>query len=709
MMNLLLLIMASSILLLFQLGLTTAFQSSLPLSLSSIHPQQAVCQWPSTASASAAVVEETELIERTKDPPDDWDEQFEKLQSFKEEHGHCNFPQNASMELQKQYPTLASFCHRQRIDYMNLRADRRRSRRMGLTTFDRNARCCRLKEIGFEFHTQRAKWYDHYYELLQYRSDNGHLRVTESENSRLYAWIFRQRQIANGEDCPNRSEAHVKLLENIGFTWKSERKDALWMEKYQELVDSRNKHGHLLVDYKSKLYEWISVQRKRSNSLTDERKRLLDEIEFPWKGERFFDRWLAKYNELEEFHKIHGHCQPCYVQNLPLYDWVRTQRVHRDNGVLSTSQIQLLDDINFAWERKVTWRTMFAELVEYYNLHEHLQVNQGDDPELYDWMALQRKHYHDGIRKKKMSDISIEKLEEINFCWSQDWKERVWHEMYTEAVEFYKEHSHVRVKKKDNPSLYNWIATQGKRYKKTKGHKPLSEEELELLEQIDFVFFNNQPRMSWNVRYAELERYREENDGCFPDHRDDPKLNLWIRQQRKRLRSSYGYIPLSDEQKSMLESIDFPILPKGHDLRVWYEMYDELVEFWKRHGHFLVTQYEPENRKLLKWVDYQRSKYNGCGCVRALTNSEKYLLERIGFPWTSGFKEMEWQTTYAELVRFQQKHGHLQVTKREDRELYNWIKYQRDRYANKGPTKVPTHQIEQLNKIGFRWVTENDD
>ncbi|CAJ1965597.1 unnamed protein product [Cylindrotheca closterium] len=76
--------------------------------------------------------------------------------------------------------------------------------------------------------------------------------------------------------------------------------------------------------------------------------------------------------------------------------------------------------------------------------------------------------------------------------------------------------------------------------KETKGQKPQSQEELELLERIDFAFLENHSCMAWNARYAELERYREENDGRLPDHGDDPELNHWMRQQRKSLRSEYG-------------------------------------------------------------------------------------------------------------------------------------------------------------------------
>jgi len=114
-------------------------------------------------------------------------------------------------------------------------------------------------------------------------------------------------------------------------------------------------------------------------------------------------------------------------------------------------------------------------------------------------MATLRQRY-EGTLEPPLSYHQIESMEQLHFCWSRDGKIRSWHEKYTEAVEFYKQHGHVRVTKKNNPSLYNWVQTQEKRYKEKKGQKPLSQEELELLEQIDFPFFDDtEPRLAWGA------------------------------------------------------------------------------------------------------------------------------------------------------------------------------------------------------------------
>eukprot|EP00526_Cylindrotheca_closterium_P000992 CAMPEP_0113660858 /NCGR_PEP_ID=MMETSP0017_2-20120614/33127_1 /TAXON_ID=2856 /ORGANISM="Cylindrotheca closterium" /LENGTH=880 /DNA_ID=CAMNT_0000575527 /DNA_START=152 /DNA_END=2795 /DNA_ORIENTATION=+ /assembly_acc=CAM_ASM_000147 len=686
-----------------------------------------------------------------------------------------------------------------------------------------------LDDIGFEWELELydAKWMEKYNELLQYRTDNGHVRVKEKENAPLYSWILAQRFKRKGTitGYAKLSDTQIKLLDDIGFEWESVLTDVLWMEKYNELVDFKNKHGHLLVAYNAgTIYQWMHEQRQRREGrnrrspLSEEQIKLLDDIEFPWKADRYDSQWYNKYhelewfqqnhghcaprksthvrlswslaqrnkrktgvlsteqiqlldkiefpwelhkrakwlvmydelveycnqhghirvseeddselyewmilqrkryhgivktrtamtNELERFQQNHGHCAPRKKTHTRLYSWSLAQRSKRDKGILSAEQIQLLDKIDFPWEvnRGAKWLVIYDELVEYCNQHGHLRVSEEDDSKLYEWMALQRKRYHGIVKTRRaMTDNQIEKLEALHFwCWSLDWRERTWHAKYTEVVEFYKEHGHTRVDKKDHPSLYNWIQTQGKRYKELKGHKPLSEEELELLEQIDFPFFEDQPRMSWNNMYTKVERYREDNDGRFPDHKDDSKLNRWMRQQRYRMRNSYGYVALSDDQNELLKAIDFPMLPKGTDLRFWYERYDELVEFRKQHGHFVVGR--SENPGLCAWIDRQRSRYKGIwvgSTGMPLLKAEEYVLERIGFPWVSDRNEIEWQQVFEELVQFKKEHGHLKATTLQNPFLVKWIHYQRKKYDGSVPSELSPDQIERLENIGFHW------
>jgi len=768
---------SAMLLLLLPLGQTDALQQQRPLNPLTTQRQISFHR-PISYLRSAAVVEETDLTEAEETQiAYDWDEQFQQLLSFKAKYGHCNFPQNASAELTKAYPTLARFCHDHRLEYPRMRRNRLKNHdhRMTLKTFDRQVRFSRLDEVGFAFSLNGAAWYEKYQELADYkklhghllvrfqeerplydwmihqrhnrqnltetRTDllnrldfpwentgkvdwmdmynqlvdfhkkHGHLRVKRESNVSLHCWIYNQRYRQNGDGSTGTplTVDQIRLLDEIDFTWEPNLYDSLWYGKYNELVDFKNKHGHCQMQNDDPLCRWIRLQRRRragnrnTAPLSNEQIRLLDDIEFPWEPEFLDAKWRDNYQKLAQFRKKNGHSQPRCSTHTHLYHWSQDQRKKHEKGLLPTEQVQLLDKIDFPWQsNRKDWTKMYKELVEYSNEHGHLQVNRDDSPSLYDWMTVQRQRYH-GTSKPSLSDVRIEKLEEVHFCWSLDWRERVWHEKYTEAVEFYKQHGHVRVSKKDNLALYNWIQMQGKRYKGTKGQKPLSAEELELLEQIDFSFLQKRPRVAWNAMYGEVERYRKEKGGRFPtSHKDDPELNRWVRQQRKRMRCEYGHVPLLDEQKSLLESIDFPMESKEPSRRKWNERYDKLAGFWKEHGHFLVKR--RENLSLHLWVTRQREIYKrSSGREELLSKSRIYLLNRIGFPWTSDRLDKEWQMRYDELVQFLEEHGHFPESLSGHPKLYKWVERQRARYKGIGASGIPEHQIEQLEKIGFRW------
>lgn len=712
-----------AILLLLHLGLTAAFQQ-IPISrLSPIYSVSLHCPTtPSRLLAVPALGDETDLKineEFKVGALDSWDDQFEELLSFKKDYGHCNFPQNASADLKKLYPTLATFCYNNRIEYRNTLRQRDVAVKMDLSSFDRAVRMRRLEDTGFEFNRKRALWYDRYHELVEFRRANGHVRVNRS-NLSLYQWVSVQRSSRRGAKSRSTlSNLKIELLDRIGFEWQSELYSDMWTAKYNELVDFRNQHGHLNVGSHGSLYSWIKFQRKRRagkklcTALSLEQIRLLDEIEFAWKAERDDERWNDKYNDLAKFRQTYGHCRP--AANLEvLYHWSETQRSKRKKALLSKEQINLLDEIDFSWEKKRPhWNKMHDELIEFYNEYGHLQVNHKKYPSLHDWMDIQRKRYHGAAKrdanqaaKLSIPEIQIEKLENVNFCWSLDWRERVWKETYTEVVEFYKQNGHIQVTENENPSLYNWIRAQEKRYKEMEGHKPLSKEELELLEQIDFSFFENQPRTTWDEMYAEVDRSRKENDGYFPSHKDDPSLSCWMRQQRMRLRCACGYAPLSDQQRALLESIDFPKLPNGREGRAWYAKYDKLVEYKNQHGNFLVER--KEDVSLYGWVETQRARYKGVHRhQRALIRSEIYLLERIGFPWANDRYEADWQMRYDELVQFWKKHGHLRVPRRSNRCLFDWLSNQGQRYRGRGYSEMSTQQIKKMEEIGMRRSTKD--
>jgi len=117
------------------------------------------------------------------------------------------------------------------------------------------------------------------------------------------------------------------------------------------------------------------------------------------------------------------------------------------------------------------WQNMFARFLEYKRRYKHCFV-----PRSYGrlglWCDDQRIGYRmlqDG-RTTHMTRVKIELLESEGFCWEYENKrEKKWHEMYAELLEYRKEHGHCNVPKKcrANQKLGSWVDYQRTLYRQT--------------------------------------------------------------------------------------------------------------------------------------------------------------------------------------------------------------------------------------------------
>jgi hypothetical protein len=95
------------------------------------------------------------------------------------------------------------------------------------------------------------------------------------------------------------------------------------------------------------LGQWFDKQRNShdNDNLRFDRKRLLDEIWFVWKGKG----WHQQHEKLVEFKRKHGHCavpRGC-KQDKSLGDWVNKQRTSHKNNKIRPDQKTILDEIGF--------------------------------------------------------------------------------------------------------------------------------------------------------------------------------------------------------------------------------------------------------------------------------------------------------------------------------------------------------------------------
>ena len=114
--------------------------------------------------------------------------------------------------------------------------------------------------------------------------------------------------------------------------------DIKWLARWNELKDFKALNGHCDVPFANNgLSSWMSKQRQRCEKI--DRIELLDSIGFEWGvlaelGVRNQDdndktvhdiKWLARWNELNDFKALNGHCNVPFAKT-GLGFWLYKQR-----------------------------------------------------------------------------------------------------------------------------------------------------------------------------------------------------------------------------------------------------------------------------------------------------------------------------------------------------------------------------------------------
>lgn len=212
---------------------------------------------------------------------------------------------------------------------------------------------------------------------------------------------------------------------------------------------------------------------------------------------------------------------------------------------------------------------------------------------------------------------------------------------------FIQQHHHCNVSKKENPSLYKWVARQrGER------SQYLNADRRALLDAIQFEWNGTRGvgcEVQWEINFSKLKVYLK-NGGSFKisaieDY--DRTLSIWVANQRKRNNRDM----MRDDRKKKLSSIGFvfgeprrsrPQKVGMANEQKWELMFQRLVEFKERHGHAAVPYNYQEDKRLSLWVTTQRREYHQktwYGDSRKMRDERKKRLDEIGFIWDNSARK----------------------------------------------------------------------
>ena len=137
--------------------------------------------------------------------------------------------------------------------------------------------------------------------------------------------------------------------------------DAMWLERYNELVAFKNTRGHCDVASRStehpQLGNWVKQQRAmyKKGKILDDRKHRLNEIGFEWIKVNADALWLERYNELVAFKNTRGDCNVARssTEHPQLGNWVQRQRGAYKKDSIRDDRKHRLNAIGFEWSREL--------------------------------------------------------------------------------------------------------------------------------------------------------------------------------------------------------------------------------------------------------------------------------------------------------------------------------------------------------------------
>ena len=260
-----------------------------------------------------------------------WEQAFAALQKFHKREGHC----------------LVIRGHKEDGLNLDIWVRLQRERKDGVTP----DRLKRLNSLGFTWSQKSEQWERYFSALQKFRKREGHCRVErkhKEDGLKLGSWVSNQRS-GKFRLTPDR----ITRLDSLGFTWKPYGEQ--WEQAFAALQKFYKREGHCCVPEPHKtdglrLGSWVATQRGNKASLTPDRLKRLNSLDFTW--DPLAEQWEQNFAALQKFRKREGHCRVVrghVEEGLNLGLWVRNHRLKKDR--LTPEQLKRLNSIGFVWRK----------------------------------------------------------------------------------------------------------------------------------------------------------------------------------------------------------------------------------------------------------------------------------------------------------------------------------------------------------------------
>lgn len=575
----------------------------------------------------------------------------------------------------------------------------------------------KLDKIGMRWERYSDySWSRKYNEAKNYYEEYGNLdvpsRYITQEGFHLGEWLSSLRMWKNsGANAQYLTDNRIKLLEEIGMIWS--KTDFYWESNYSAAVKYYRENGDLLIpgNYVSpegiRLGYWINRMRKlyanqgENSSLTKEQIERLNDIGMVW-DLSLNRRWVNAYESAKEYYRKNGNLLiPSSYQTktgFSLGQWVHNQRKTFSRGVLDENRQELLNKIGMVWDTLDPWIFRYNLIKKYYEQNGNIDISQNvvvDGVWIGKWISAQKKLYASGKNLSKEQRELLEKLplEQVNQ------KNKAWYAAYNDALEYYKKHNNLQVssgfKGTSGIILADWLVRQ----RSARKHNKLTDEQIKLLDEIEFV---------WTVESAWDEGYRHARE-YFEIHQsltmkksykceDGYALGIWVFNYRNAYNKKKSPVSISKKQVQMLEEIGMEWAPET----TWDKRFADIQRYFVLNNKLPDLNSENDfEKKLYQWLNNQRKSYR----LGYLKEYQIEKLSEIGITEDWLVPPTPFEKGYIVAKDYYETYGNLNVPSNFQHESGFWLGAWVEKIRQKR-FELNNEQIKKLNDICFPWVVE---
>lgn len=317
-----------------------------------------------------------------------------------------------------------------------------------------------------------------------------------------------------------------------------------------------------------------------------------------------------------------------------LGSWIQTQRLVRSGknaGILTQTQIKLLDAIGMRWESvwDLAWGKYYAAAKQYYEIHGDLLVTISDNKiygvALGRWIAQLRNYRKSNINSAYITPERIAALDAIGMVW--DVPDYLWERNFAAAVEYHRRHGNLEVPADyvdpNGVRLGAWISNIRLGVKNGNDRAPLTADQIRRLDELG-MNWEGRHNATWDKAYLAACRYKREYGNLeIPVAymtKDGIALGRWIRRQKS--------AKLTESRRAKLDALGM-IWEKPDP---WMEKFQLVKSYYDQYGHTkMPADYVVEGVWLKRWLSEQTARLNGRSkSTKKLTITQIACLAEVG-------------------------------------------------------------------------------